>query len=49
MGKTMCQKIRDQAQGKGLTGYQGFGKSLPAEMKTDVAEDLLVLLKKQLS
>ncbi len=49
MGKTLCQKIRDQAQGKGLTGYQGFGKSLPAEMKSDVAKDLLALLKQQLN
>lgn len=49
LGKTLCQKIRDQAQGKPLPGYQGFGKSLPAGMNMGVADDLKAILQQHLN
>lgn len=48
MGKTLCDKIRGQAQQDGLNGYQGFGKSLPTGMNAGVAEDLKAILNQHL-
>lgn len=49
LGKTLCQKIRDKAQGRPLQGYQGFGKSVPTKMDSVVAGDLKAILEQLLA
>lgn len=44
LGKTLCEKIRGTAQAKTITGYQGFGKRVPASLSGSIALDLKVIL-----
>ena len=44
LGKTLCDKVRGQAQNKGLVSYQGFGKRVPPQLNGTIANDLKLVL-----
>ena len=49
LGKTLCEKVRGVAQGKKISGYQGFGGKVPATLSGSVAPDLKAVLDKLLA
>lgn len=49
LGKTLCTKIREQAQVGGYTGASGFGKSVPAALDAPLADDLRTLIQQMLT
>lgn len=49
VGKTLVEKIRGVAQGKGLSGYTGFGKMLPDRLVDEMASDLKSVLENVLA
>lgn len=49
LGKTLCTKIREQAQANGYTGASGFGKSVPATPDAPLADDLKTLIEQVLA
>ncbi len=48
LGKELRDKIRAQAQDDKLSGYQGFGKTVPSGLFEKMAADLETVLKQQL-
>ncbi len=49
LGKTLCKKIRGQAQSIGLNANKTFGEAVPTGVPSDMAKDLKAVLEKQLT
>lgn len=49
LGKTLCTKIREQAQARGYAAASGFGKSVPANVDAPLADDLRTLILQMLA
>ncbi|MEP0155882.1 AAA family ATPase [Pseudophaeobacter sp.] len=48
LGKTLCTKIREQAQAKGYANTSGFGKTVPEALPHPIADELKTLIEMML-
>ena len=49
LGKTLCEKVRGQAQNQGLVYYQAFGNQVPPQLNGAIANDLKLVLESLLA